>query len=158
MSEEPSRSQIKTIVIVEDDEDNREALALIIASETPYQPIPLETENQVFAMIDRVEFINTVLFILDYRLRSLTGIALYDQLQTVETLRTIPTLIITADAHEEIEQEVALRNLTLMKKPFELDELVETIKQLTKPDERCASQTDDQDTISDDGLDVKMLD
>jgi CheY-like chemotaxis protein len=148
MLEEQRVFQAKTIVIVEDDENNREAFAMIIASETPYQPYALETESQLLAKIEEITSCNPVLFIFDYRLRSLTGLELYDQLQTVETLRKIPTLIITADAHKEIEQEVVQRNLTLLRKPFELDELLETIKQLTKPGRRCVGRADNQDNIS----------
>jgi len=67
------------------------------------------------------------LFILDYRLPSMNGIDLYDQLHTVKGLEDTPGIMLSAYLPKH---EIEKRSLVALSKPFELDELLDTVEKL----------------------------
>ncbi|GAC1350230.1 MAG: hypothetical protein PVS3B1_36650 [Ktedonobacteraceae bacterium] len=67
------------------------------------------------------------LFITDYHLPHMDGIALYDYLLAKDKLAHVPTIIMSANIPEE---EVKKRHLVGLEKPFELDELLDTVEHL----------------------------
>ena len=67
------------------------------------------------------------LFVIDYYLAGMNGLALHDTLQNMEALQNVPALILSASL-EKHEQELRERNILGLKKPFELDELLQTIE------------------------------
>ncbi len=112
----------RMIIVVEDDVNIGEVLVQAIIQETPYQ---------VIHFVDGVSVLNTVetlkpdLFILDYHLPRMTGIELYDKLQTIEEIAHIPTLMISARLPWP---ELKKRQITGLNKPLDLDEFLETIE------------------------------
>jgi two-component system phosphate regulon response regulator PhoB len=109
---------VKTILIVEDDEAIGEFLAMSISQETSYHPLVV---SDGFEALKVLTDLRPGLLLLDYRLPSMTGIELYDQLSTTKELRSIPTIMTSAS---NIEHEVGDRNVSVLPKPFELDELL----------------------------------
>src|ERR1700694_2938418 len=81
---------VKMILIVEDDPGNGQYLSLAISHETRY--LSLLVTDSVRAL-EVVKHIRPNLFILDYRLSSVNGVELYDQLHLTEGLETIPAII-----------------------------------------------------------------
>jgi CheY-like chemotaxis protein len=119
----------KTIIVVEDDESNREMFELIIASETPYYPLGFQGSDELLQSIDEIKALKPALFLLDYHLPPLTGFDLYDYLQAIDALNGVPTVIVTADSAQEVEDAITQRHLTLLSKPFEMDHLFAAINQ-----------------------------
>src|SRR5712692_2453726 len=123
-----------TILIVEDDEDTREFLTLAITTETPYHVFSLGSATETFQRLNEIQAAKPALLILDYRLTSMTALELYDRLCVTAELKTIPTIIITADhLDEETQRALAERNLRLLEKPFDLSELIPCIGQAVQP-------------------------
>lgn len=114
----------RTILIVEDDADIGEFLVRAIEDEI-HSHVLLARDGD-----EALNFISTVtpaFLLLDYQLPGMSGLQLYDQFQSREELKTVPVLFISANPPvKELEQ----RNLRYIAKPFELDEFLQTLKEL----------------------------
>lgn len=114
----------KTILLVEDDS---------IISELLIQMITQETHYQVFSVPDGLEALDLVrnikpqLLILDYRLPTLHGIELYDQLHNTEGLEEVPAIMLSVNAPI---REINQRQIMYVKKPFDIYQLLEAIDKL----------------------------
>ena len=127
--QEASPTGGKTIVVVEDDESNRKVFEMAIASETSYKTVMVSNGDEMLQRVEEIRALKPALFILDYNLPRMNALELYDRLHHLEGLEHIPALIITAEAHEVIATEVSQRNLAMLEKPFDLDDLVAIIEQ-----------------------------
>jgi len=114
----------KITMIVEDDASIGEVLVYAISQTTPYAVF---TVLDAFEALEVLKDVTPDLLILDYQLPKMTGIELYDRLQNTTGLAHIPTIIMSANLPETAIQQ---RNLVGIKKPFELDELLDTIERL----------------------------
>ena len=114
----------KTILVVEDDDSIGSLLVEALSQETPYKAL-LVTDG--FQALKTVHHIKPCLFITDYRLRRMDGIELYDRLRSTDDLADTPAIIMSAYLPEE---EIKKRRLVSLNKPFELDELLDTIEKL----------------------------
>jgi CheY-like chemotaxis protein len=121
---------IKTILVVEDDNNNAEVFEVLLASETPYRTLLMESGLEVLQRIEEIKAVKPALFLFDYHLPSMTAFELYDHLHAMEELKNIPTLIVSASHSGLIAFEIAKRNLTFIEKPFEVDTLITTINQI----------------------------
>lgn len=113
--------QPKTILIVEDDEDISDFIAIAIASETPYQTVQV---GDGFHAHQWIKSHTPALILLDYRLPGMNGLELYDSLSAKKALLSIPIVMMSANAPDA---EIKKRNLPLLRKPFELDELLNAL-------------------------------
>ncbi|HZO76223.1 MAG TPA: response regulator [Ktedonobacteraceae bacterium] len=114
----------KMILVVEDDAMIAEMLLHILRQETPYQALHAADGRQALQI---TSLLRPDLCLLDYRLPGMNGLELYDRMQQVEALKQIPTIFMSAYLPQE---EVKTRPVALLHKPFELDELLETIEHL----------------------------
>ncbi|GAC1398833.1 MAG: twitching motility response regulator PilG [Ktedonobacteraceae bacterium] len=114
----------KVTLIVEDDASIGEVLVYAISQAIPHKVV---FAVDGFEALEIIKSIKPDLFILDYQLPRMTGIELYDRLQNTQGLAHVPTIIMSANL-----PEVAIRQRKLIgiKKPFELDELLDTIEKL----------------------------
>ncbi|SRR5579884_2533034 len=117
-------SVIKTILIVEDDVDVGEFLVQILNDQTPYQALLAPDGFQALKM---VKTLKPDLFLLDYLLPGMSGLELHDHLHSTDELQHIPTLFMSANM-PAIEAEK--RHTSYVKKPFEVEEMLEVIRQL----------------------------
>ena len=111
----------KLILVVEDDE----AIGALLV-----QLLVQETHCRALLAVDSFEALNVVreikpdLFILDYQLPMMNGIQLYDSLHVISRLENVPAILLSARLPR---REVEKRSLIGMGKPFDLDELLETV-------------------------------
>ncbi len=119
-----SQPEIKTILVVEDDADVGEFFALALKQETPYQSLLV---SNGFEALKLVNTIKPNLFVLDYQLPSMNGLELYDHLHTIPGLEDVPALFMSANLPTG---ELKKRRVYYIKKPFELEELLQTIENL----------------------------
>jgi DNA-binding response OmpR family regulator len=117
-------TSIKTILVVEDDTDIGSFLVQAISQETTHHAL-LVTDG--FQALKTVHDLKPNLLIIDYQLPHMNGIELYDQLTTRKGLETLPTIMMSARLPA---QEIAKRKIIGMKKPFELQELLNSIEKL----------------------------
>ena len=111
-----------TILVVEDDENIGMFVVQALSTETPYRAILVTDGLQALNIVDTVK---PRLFITDYRLPYMNGIELYDRIRT--KIDDTPTIIMSAYMPE---QEVQKRKLVSLNKPFELDDLLNTVERL----------------------------
>jgi|SRR5579875_1260072 DNA-binding response OmpR family regulator len=117
---------IKTVMIVEDDAGIGSFLVQAIQQETPYEAV-LATEG--FQALRMLQTLKPDLLILDYSLPGRNGLEVYDQIHAIKGLEHIPVLIITAET-SHIRKEVKARQVPLLQKPFDLNELLTAIDHL----------------------------
>lgn len=114
----------KTILVIEDDDSIGDLLVETLSMETPYKALLVKDAFQALNTIDRVK---PCLFITDYGLPNMNGIELYDLLHATYDLANTPAIIMSAYLPEE---EIKKRQLISLSKPFELDELLDTVEKL----------------------------
>jgi CheY-like chemotaxis protein len=114
---------VKTVLVVEDDPDVGEFMVQALKQETPYHPL---LASDGFQALKVVREIKADLLLLDYRLPGMNGLELYDRLHTTKEIADIPTIMISANLPLREARE---RKITCLKKPIELDELLDTIEQ-----------------------------
>jgi CheY-like chemotaxis protein len=117
-------SIIKTILVVEDDANVGEFFVQALQQETPYQSM-LATDG--FEALKIVRRIRPNLFVLDYQLPNMNGLELYDHLHATEGLKNVPALFMSANAPV---RELEKRRVYYLKKPFDLEELLQKIDEL----------------------------
>lgn len=110
------------ILIVEDDHSIGEVISTIIVQETSYQSCIVETGHDAWRLLQTFK---PEAIILDYRLPDMTGIDLYDRLQTRSDLQRIPVVLTSASDHQD---EVEQRALLTLEKPFDIDDLLDAIR------------------------------
>ena len=120
---------IQTILLVEDDADIGEFIAQALTDETPYTILHVVDGSRA---LEAVASVKPDLFILDYQLPGMNGIELYDRLHAIEGYENIPTLIISANVPSR--KEMQQRKITLLKKPFDLNDLYKAIEKLLVPE------------------------
>lgn len=111
------------ILIVEDDRSIGEVISTIIVQETSYQSCIVQTGHDALRLLQTFK---PEAIILDYRLPDMTGIDLYDRLQSSNNLRTIPVVLTSASNHRD---EIEKRDLLLLDKPFDIDDLLAAIRE-----------------------------
>ncbi len=120
--ETEAHTQVKTILVVEDDIHIGEVLVQAISQETSF--IALLVQDGVEAL-NTVKGIKPNLFILDYQLPRMNGLELYDQLHATLGLEHVPAMMISAQLPVK---ELKKRNVKGMNKPLDLDDFLQTIE------------------------------
>jgi CheY-like chemotaxis protein len=120
------QTKVKTILVVEDDEDTAEVLALALAEERAYHVLVVSTASEA---VQAATTMQVDLLVIDYLLAGMNGIELYDKLHALPERQEVPALIISASL-EQHAQELQSRNLIGVGKPFDLDELLQIIEQV----------------------------
>ena len=115
---------VKTVLIVEDDVNIGEVLVQAITQETAFLAL-LVADG--FEALKVVEGLKPNLFILDYQLPRMDGLALYDKLHAIEDLQHVPALMMSARLPQK---ELTKRKIVGMNKPIDLDEFLQTIEDL----------------------------
>ncbi len=125
-SDQKNPTAVKTVFIVEDDQAIGELLVEAIQQETPYQAVLASDGFQALKMLPKVK---PDVLILDYALPGMNGLEFYDAIHELKALEYLPVLVVSAEA-TRIQKEVKARQLSQLKKPFDLTDLLEAIEQL----------------------------
>jgi len=124
MSEHNSHGETYTILVVEADAEIGSLLLEALSQKTSYQMILLTHSLQA---LEVARGIKPDLFILNYHLPQVNRIELYDRLHAIKGLKHVPTIMVAADLPEE---EMKQRKIVSLKKPFEMDELLDAIQRV----------------------------
>ena len=116
----------KIVLIVDDDRDVGDILQKIILDQTDYKVVWIAESDLA---LDAAWYLRPSLLLLDYMLPSIDGLDLYDRLQGMEGMRGVPTILISAIETLPFE-ELRARGIYLLKKPFELGDLLDMLAQL----------------------------
>jgi len=115
---------VKTILVVEDDTDIGMLIDAVISAETSYQTLWVTDGLQALKVVQDTK---PDMFLLDYFLPLMDGIELYDRLHALKELETIPTVMMSARLPTK---EIEKRKILGLRKPFELQELLDMIERL----------------------------
>ncbi len=123
-SQECAHRQIRTILIVEDDEAVGDFLVAAIAQETPYHTCLVTNGPQALHVCatNKID-----LMILDYSLPQMNGIELYDRLYDLQGSDIAPAVMVSARLPVS---ELAKRHLLSLRKPLELQNFLDTIERI----------------------------
>ena len=116
----------KIVLIVDDDRDVGDILQKIILDQTDYKVVWIAESDLA---LDAAWYLRPSLLLLDYMLPSIDGLDLYDRLQGMEGMRGVPTVLISASETLPFE-ELRARGIYLLKKPFELGDVLDMVAQL----------------------------
>ena len=119
-----TQTAMKTILLVEDDAAIAELLVQLIVQETPYRVLSVPDGLQA---MDIAKHIRPDLLLLDYWMPVIHGIELYDRLNAMEGLEQIPTIMLSVNPPL---QEIKKRQITCVRKPFDVDQLLRTIQSM----------------------------
>src|SRR5579859_5923588 len=117
----------KTLLVVEDDLDNRELFTFALVSLTSYHVLSADSPAAALRLISHS---TPDLFLIDYRLPNLNGLALYDQLHAIPGLENVPALLISAGLSDGVRHEAEQRKLVMLEKPFDLDDFLHVIHRM----------------------------
>ena len=125
-SEETRIRMMKIILVADDDEAQAWLLAHSLLRERRYNTLFAGGCSEVLYF---VQHIIPHLFIFDYRASPSKGFECYDSLSAMASLKSIPTILISANC-EHLEHEVQTRNIVLLEPSFEISKLLEIVDQL----------------------------
>jgi len=125
-SSQKDPTNVKTVLIVEDDEAIGDLLVQAIEQETSYHAVLASDGFQALKMLRTVK---PDLILLDYSLPGMNGLELYDTIHTVKALKHLPVLIVSAET-ARIQKEIKARQLSQLQKPFDLANLLQAIERL----------------------------
>ncbi len=116
----------KCILIVEQDDGIASFLQAAIQEEMLDYTLLATNSEQA---LDLVQQVKVDLFLLDYEISPINGLALYDRLHRLAGLEHIPAIILSTNLARH-QPEIDRRQLVGLNKPCELDELLDTIDSL----------------------------
>ena len=116
----------KTILIVDDDRTVGEMLKQAITENTTHRAVWIAESDLVLETARRL---HPSLILLDYIMPFMDGLQLYDHLQRIETMRNVPVILISGSPTLPFE-ELRERGLYVLKKPFQLSDLLDMVAQL----------------------------
>lgn len=123
-------ARTRIVVVVEDDKPIGELLAGVINEEEGYHAIHVTRPTDALNTCQQVK---PDLLVLDVGLPGMSGLELYDRLHEDERLRGVPVLFETAVSREH-RAEFRKRGIRrVLQKPFDLNELIASVKELAPP-------------------------
>jgi DNA-binding NtrC family response regulator len=125
-TETPKRT-IRTILVVEDDEDTGKFFAHAFSALTPYHVFVARNSTQALTFVNHII---PSLCILDYRLIPKSSIDLYDQLYAIPQLAQMPCILVNATSSNELQPYLETRKLIFIEKPFDLDEFLRIVHEV----------------------------
>ncbi len=121
---EDHSNPIKTVLIVEDDQEISQSLSHVLRKETRYQVV-VATDG--FQALNLIRSVQPDLFVLDYHLPGMDGLELARALRATQGCTQMPMLLMSARSPWS-EREP--RQFVCLEKPFELDACVRQVKEL----------------------------
>jgi DNA-binding response OmpR family regulator len=119
---------IKTVLLVEDDVDIRDALTILLHEAPTYQVIGVPDG---FAVLKVVRTLVPHLVLLDYLLPGMDGLECLDMLRASKGMEQTPVILMSAGRTFGIKMRgrvQARSDLIFLEKPFEMDTLLDLIR------------------------------
>jgi CheY-like chemotaxis protein len=120
-----SSSEIKSILVVEDSDEIRELLEMVLESEG-YRVVPLEDGRDVVATARELQ---PSLITLDLALPGKDGWAIVKELQDDDATRDIPIIVISAYTRE-LDAPLRRRVARVISKPFYITQVVSEVEEI----------------------------
>ena len=128
----------KAIVVVEDNQPIAELIKDTLNAEPDYQAVAVHDGARA---VETIRSLKASLVLLDLDLPGLNGLDLYDILQDDPSTQNIPVIFVTANASRKDFH--ARRFEYVIEKPFDLDELLDRVGVILRPEDRAHLKTRD---------------
>lgn len=121
--------ETSTVLIIDDEEDLRQSVADALESRGYEVLLACNGSEGIEQARERVPN----LILVDYRMPEVDGVAFLNQLRGNENLREIPVVVITVDPELELRRSASELGIQgFLVKPFSMEELVQTVRNLTQ--------------------------
>lgn len=118
-----NRSNLKFILIVEDDPADGEMLQAVLRRETPYFVSLVASGTEALHLMDDIV---PDLILLDYALPDMNGLDVYKHCIAEPAFANMPTVLVTAWSHLA---DVRASHLPCLAKPYNLDAMFQVLQQ-----------------------------
>ena len=115
-----------SVLVIEDDEYSRDALALLLAAEG-YES---QSAHDGEAGLIKAREMYPDVVVLDLNLPGIDGKQVIETIRSDESLASVPILVVTGDEDKNALDAVALGANAYLTKPVELDALISAIRRL----------------------------
>jgi DNA-binding NtrC family response regulator len=123
-------TQAPTLLIVEDECQQREALMMLFEAEG-YVVLGVQSAE---AAMERIHDTTPSMVISDVKLTGADGFTLFENVRKQQSLETIPFVFITAyNDPRAIEKIKSLKAVDYLTKPYNLEDLLATVRRLLPP-------------------------
>jgi DNA-binding response OmpR family regulator len=119
-------SDTRTILVVEDDRPTGEVIQLTLTEELSLHTFLIADPYEALRFANAVK---VDLWIIDYLLPGMNGLELYDRVHANKASQDVPSILISASFSLH-KGDLGERKLTILDKPFDLNVLLETVKQI----------------------------
>lgn len=126
----PNKQEQQTIIIVEDDHGNATVLEMLLSMTTTYISFSYRSAADLLKNLEEVRQSSPALFLIDYFLPAINGLALCRRLSEMEDFKGIPIVLVSASMSTSLIKEARQSGITLLHKPYDIDALFSVIKQL----------------------------
>jgi len=133
-TDQPSGPTDKCILVVEDSDEIRDLLGMVLEAEG-YQVVPLEDGREV---VETARERQPMLITLDLALPGKDGWAIVRELQEDDTTRDIPILVISAYTRE-LDAPLRRRVARVISKPFYINQVVSEVEEILAGGGRAGS-------------------
>ena len=121
------------LLVVDDEESLLEALAVIL-SDAGYQVEAVTSSKAALSALQASAGQLPDLIIADIVMPEMTGLQLAEAVRKTPDLKDIPFLFISAFVSSATEDQIASQsNAAIMRKPFEVEDLLQTIEAMCAP-------------------------
>ena len=124
---------MKTILLVDDDQNIQELLSTLIASHTDYKTVSAEDGE---AALDILEDVTPALVIMDILMPRVGGIALYYDIRRLKKMENTPVIFMSGMMKDEefIKEGLEMGAVDYITKPIDLPALLDKINRLLAGD------------------------
>ncbi len=119
-------SDTRTILVVEDDRPTGEVIQLTLTEELSLHTFLITDPYEALKFANAVKI---DLWIIDYLLPGMNGLELYDRVHANKASQDVPSILISASFSLH-KGDLGERKLTILDKPFDLNVLLDTVKQI----------------------------
>ena len=116
----------RTILVVEDDRPTGEVIQLTLTEELSLHTFLITDPYEALKFANAVKI---DLWIIDYLLPGMNGLELYDRVHANKASQDVPSILISASFSLH-KGDLGERKLTILDKPFDLNVLLDTVKQI----------------------------
>lgn len=129
----------QTVVILDDDGGNATILEMLLSMGTTSIPLVYHSAREMFACLEELKQSYPALFLVDYLLPRTDGICVCEQLRQIEEFKDVPTVLVSASTAQSLTNDAEQRGFMLIHKPYDVDELLEVVRQQVAHQEESVS-------------------
>lgn len=131
MTSQAEKQERQTIIIVEDDHANATMLEMLLSMGTGHISFSYQSAVDLIKNIDEVKRSRPALFLVDYFLPAVNGLALCRFLRQTKEFLGIPVVLVSGSNDHTLLEEAQQMGIKLLHKPYDVDALFSVVRKFT---------------------------